>query len=226
MTIQATASQLSNSTTQVIWATDEADPAAGWEIFRKDDAAAPVTLGTLGAGASRTFFDAATPAAGTVVIYTVQDLTTTTTGDAPAITIVDLDVDFTYGELDPLAAAPRYTSLAAVYQVIGQGLAEGQDLDRDARLTEAIIACEFSIDSELGRSFPDEGTNPEIVGIPEAIKSVARSAAVSVYQSSAAPFGTSGADDFLGTISVAAVVADSIRRNPLLMHFKVSFGVA
>lgn len=245
---------------------------------------------------------------------------------------------YRFGPLMPLADAPRYTSLADVYEVIGQGLAEGDDAARDARLTEAIISCEWSIDVELGRSFPDPGitelaTAPwrvfrpnlfllppadgelnvsadgsilemsktdanavdqsawspapteimvldfpiiqgdvwleiqsvtdttfwslvvaqvndvivpaemdgivagitvvtqsqggvgEIQGIPEAVRSVARAAAVSIYQSAAAPFGSSGSDDFLGTISVAAVVADAIRRNPQLMGFKVSWGV-
>lgn len=137
-----------------------------------------------------------------------------------------MTTEYVFGEVNPLETEPRYTTVAKVYEVIGQGLAVGQDLGRDERMTEAIVSCEYAIDAELGRSFPDTGENPEVEGIPVSVQSVARAAAVAIYQSAAAPFGTSGADDFLGTISVAAVVAEAIRRNPQLMGLKVSWGVA
>ena len=117
--------------------------------------------------------------------------------------------------LDPLATAPRYTSVEDVREVLG---IPASDTSKDARITEAIVSAEWAIDVELGGGFDAAD------GIPVAVASVARAAAVGIFQSATAPFGSAGSDDWLGTISVPQIVAEQVRRNPQLMGFKVSFG--
>ena len=116
--------------------------------------------------------------------------------------------------LDPLATAARYTTVPDVREVLG---IPDSDTSKDGRILEAIISVEWAIDAELGGGF-DPGS------VPVAVSSVARAAAVGVYQSSTAPFGSAGSDDWLGTISVPQIVAETVRRNPQLMGLKVSFG--
>jgi hypothetical protein len=123
---------------------------------------------------------------------------------------------YPYGtrDLDPLATAPRYTTVADVREVLG---IPASDTSKDARITEAIVAIEWAIDAELGGGF-------EAGSVPVAVSSVARAAAVGVYQSATAPFGSAGSDDWLGTVSVPQIVSEQVRRNPQLMGLKVSFG--
>ena len=122
---------------------------------------------------------------------------------------------YPYGNrpLDPLATAPRYTSLVAVKEVLG---IDPTNTTKDDRITEAIVAADWAIDAELGGGFE--------APIPVAVASVARAAAVGIYKASEAPFGSGGSDDWLGTVSVPAIVSEQVRRNPQLMGLKVSFG--
>lgn len=64
-------------------------------------------------------------------------------------------IDYTYGAVDPLADAPRYTTLDLVKERLGIPAA---DTTRDAEITQNIIAAEYALDVSLGRSFPDPGT--------------------------------------------------------------------
>ena len=122
---------------------------------------------------------------------------------------------YPYGNrpLDPTATTARYTSVTDVKEVLG---IPASDTSKDARILEAIVAAEWSIDAELGGGFE--------APIPQAVASVARAASVGIYKSSEAPFGSAGSDDWLGTVSVPQIVAEAVRRNPQLMGLKISFG--
>lgn len=128
------------------------------------------------------------------------------------------------------ATAARYTSLEECYQVIGQGISVGDDPDRDARLLQCIIAAESTLDLHMGRSMPDtddaDGPQPPTLIVPSAWIATATSVAIGIYQSMSAPFGTAGSDDWLGTISVPQIVAETVRRNPVMLGWQISFGVA
>ncbi|RPI25080.1 MAG: hypothetical protein EHM57_01955, partial [Actinobacteria bacterium] len=92
-----------------------------------------------------------------------------------------------YGALDPLETAARYTTVATVKDRLRIPLANSTF---DARVLEAIVAAEYALDVELGRSFPDTQTDPlredqpivpEVVGIPIPVKNAATDIAVAVY---------------------------------------------
>ncbi|RLB63031.1 MAG: hypothetical protein DRH08_11610, partial [Deltaproteobacteria bacterium] len=94
----------------------------------------------------------------------------------------------------------------------------------DEDLTEAIVASEIALDFELGRSFPDTGTNPQYAFVPRNISMLCTSAAIAVYKAADAPFGTAGSEDWFGAQSIADVASQTIRRSPLIRGFQVSFG--
>lgn len=128
-----------------------------------------------------------------------------------------------YGPVDWNVTTIRYTSLADVKQRLGLGA----DATWDAQITEATVAAEVALDAHLGRSFPDVDPDPVITVVPEGVKQVALAAAVGVYQSGSAPFGTTGSDAFaLGAVNVPEVIRTEVQRNPLLTGLKVSWGVA
>jgi hypothetical protein len=127
-----------------------------------------------------------------------------------------------YGVIDPLESSIRYTTLAEVKAHFNI-----DDTAKDAYLTQAIIAVESAIDRTCGRSFPDP-SGGEIQGVPEAIKQVATSASIAVYNNLSTPSGSGGSDDWFGEQeqSLGEVIRREVRRSPLLMGYKVSFGVA
>ena len=129
-----------------------------------------------------------------------------------------------YGVIDPLASTIRYTSLSAVKDHIN---VNSLDDTYDSTLTQVIVAVEVAIDQHTGRSFPDPSAG-EIEGIPEAIKQVALSTSIAAYNNTEAPAGSGGSDDWFGeqADSIGEIIRREVRRNPLLMGFKVSFGVA
>lgn len=127
-----------------------------------------------------------------------------------------------YGPVDPLAAAPRYTTVLTVKERLRIPAATAT---YDDRIERAIVAAEVGIDIELGRSFPDQTGGP-IEGIPEAIKEAATAIAVAIYKGGDAPTGSAGADDWIGTLDVSELVRAEFRGNPLLKGFKVSWGIA
>jgi hypothetical protein len=129
-----------------------------------------------------------------------------------------------YGVIDPLESTVRYTSLVAVKDHLN---VNSLDDTYDSTLTQAIIAVEHAIDETCGRSFPDP-SGGEIEGIPEAVKQVALSASIAVYNNTEMPAGSGGSDDWFGEQqdSIGEIIRREVRRSPLLMGFKRSFGVA
>jgi hypothetical protein len=67
----------------------------------------------------------------------------------------------TYGPVDPLVDAARYTDLATVRERLR--IPSG-NTTYDDRITTAIVSAEHAIDVELGRSFPDIGAVPGVAG--------------------------------------------------------------
>lgn len=219
ITLQAT--QLSNSRSELSWITDDPDPVAGFEIRININLAGDIGLATV-SGTGRGFVDlSGLWIPGDSLEYTVIDQDTATPGSA-TILAADLDEPYTYGVPQLLATAPRYTSLERVKARLG---ADTVNPLRDQLIEEAIIACEASIDLELDRSFPDQGTNPELAGVPMMITTLATSSAIAVYKQADAPFGRAGADEWLGSISVADVVSQTIRRSPLIRGLQITFGI-
>lgn len=161
---------------------------------------------------------------GDLVSYAVDDL------DAPGspvvsniLTVNDPDVPYTNAPPDPAAETPRYTDLVTLKRRLR---IDASNTDFDEDLTEAIVACEISIDYELGQSFPSTGTNPQYGTVPFSIRSLATAAAVAVYKAADTPFGVAGSDDYFGALSVADVASQTIRRSPLLRGLQISFGVS
>ncbi len=222
MTIEALFTQTGDTAGAIQWTTDDADPALGFDVAVNIDGAGLVPVATL-PGSARIFADVrALWAPGDSIVYRVTDNTTTTFGETPAVIVNDLDLPFTYGPVVE-ATTIRYTTLDAVKDAIGIPLT---NTDKDEQITEAAIAGESAIDRELGRSFPDSGSNPQIQAVPIAIANLAKKAAVAVYTGDHAPFGTAGSDEWMGAISVADAVSQTVRRSPLLRGYQVTFGFA
>jgi hypothetical protein len=127
---------------------------------------------------------------------------------------------YTFGPVDPLADSIRYTTLDAVKARLG--ITHAVD---DAALTTAIIAAEIAIDQVNGRSFPDTGDNPEIDGIPVAIQEWALDASIAIWKAADAPFGQGGSDAWLGSLDIANITERVLRRHPLALGYKVSWGI-
>ena len=81
------------------------------------------------------------------------------------------------------------------------------------------------MDVYLGRSFPDTGENPQIIGVPESIQNAALSLAIAFWKEADAPMGTAGSDSFFGELSVAESTRQMLERAPGLVGFRVSWGV-
>lgn len=221
MTITAAATQNTTVQTQVAWETDGPSPAAGFDITVDINAAGPIGLG-VASGTARLWIDqSGLWAVGDSLVYEVIDKDTVTTGVTPALIIADLDTPFTFGPVDPLASVPRYTTVEAVKDRMGITHAEA-----DLALLSAVVAAEVAIDQWNGRSFPDTGDNPEIPGVPEAIKTWALDASIAVWKAADAPFGQGGGDAWLGALDIAQITERIIRRHPLSLGYKVSWGVA
>lgn len=220
MTITATFTQLSNTAGEVRWTSTDADPVAGFEVAVQIDGGGFDVIATV-AGSLRAFVDI-TPSwtPGDSIEYRIEDVDTSTADTTPARVVNDLDLPFTYGPVQEFDVI-RYTSLDAVKTAIGIPLTNS---DRDDQITENIIAGESAIDRELGRSFPDSGLNPKIQTVPIAIVNLAKKAAIAGYTGDHAPFGTAGSDEWMGSISVADAVSQTIRRSPLMRGYQVTFG--
>ena len=136
-----------------------------------------------------------------------------------------------YGPVDPNVTEPRYTDLERVKARIQIPL---ENLNRDDELTEAIVAAEYAIDVELGRSFPDglgvdgESLPGPVTIVPSAVVMAATQTTIAVWKEADAPIGTAGSDAFLGAIDVADAARRIISRSVTLRGFRVgpSFGVA
>lgn len=221
MTIIATALQLTDIRIEVSWSTDEADPAAGFEVTRDvNPPGVPKAVGTV-IGDSRLFVDQINAADalvfGDVLRYAVEDLDTTTAGTAPDITYVETEIGCVPGVVDPLASSIRYADLDVVKARLGI-----EDASWDVELTQAIIAGEVAIDYQLGRSLPDEC----ITGIPQMVSQAAENVGVAIFKGTDSPFGVVGSDDYLGELDVTEVVRREVGRSPLLRGLRVSWGVA
>ena len=221
MTITIQAIQVTNLVAQLQWTSTDADPALGWELSREVNAPSPVQVLAQLAGAIHLFTDdIAGLLPGDVIEYSVQDLDTLTIGLA-TITLADLDAPFTFGPVNPLADQIRYTTLADVKARLGITHAETDDL-----LSDAIISAEVAIDQWNGRSFPDTGANPEIPGVPQAIATWATDASIAIWKAADAPFGQGGGDAWLGALDIQTITERVLRRHPLSLGYKVSWGVA
>jgi len=133
-----------------------------------------------------------------------------------------------YGPINPLETTIRYTTLVAVKAALMI-----TDTAADADLTQAIVAAEIGIDQVQGRSYPDLPLvepihGDEIGGIPETVKLWALDASIAVYKlrDTTAGGGQAGSDDWLGVIDVSEQVRRALRRNPLALGGKVSWGAA
>lgn len=220
MSITVQATQLSNETVEIGWTTD-LSPASGWQIWRQDDGGSNVLIGQQALATDRGYVDLTPPAAGVVATYEVTDSPFTETGTA-VLSIADLDVPFTYAPPRPDASAPRYTSLETLKRRLRIPSGNG---DYDEDLTEAIVAAEIALDYELGQSFPSTGDNPQYPEIPTTVVMLSTSAAIAVYKAADAPFGKAGSDEWFGSLSVADVASQTIRRSPLIRGLQRSFGV-
>ena len=129
-----------------------------------------------------------------------------------------------FGVVSALSTTPRYTTLADVKSHMNVNQA---DETYDDTLTQVVCAIEYAIDVECGRSFPDPAGGA-IIGIPEAIKQVALQASIAAYNNTETPAGSGGSDDWFGEQedSIGEIIRRDVRRNPLLMGFRVSFGIA
>ena len=220
--LAATATQLSRSVVQIGFVDPDQDT-QGYQI-RRTIGGILMALGTIAHSQRiRTFTDdtIGDVAIGDVAEYVVRSLDAGQFFDAPFLTIGDPDVPWTYGPPRADADAPRYTSLETVRRRLRIPATE-TGFDED--LEEAVIASEIALDFELGRSFPDTGSNPQYPFVPRSIAMICTAAAIAVYKAADAPFGTAGAEEWFGAQSVADVAAQSIRRNPLIRGFQVSFG--
>ena len=112
-----------------------------------------------------------------------------------------------------LASVPRYTTLDAVKARLGVSGA-----GKDTRLTQAIVAAEVQIDRHLGAGFTGS--------IPVPIVEAATSIAMAIYKAGDSPTGTAGSDDWLGVIDISEEVRREFQRNPMLVGWRVEWGVA
>lgn len=221
MTIEATATQLSNVTAQVDFTSTDADPVAGFDVSIDINTAGFIGLGIL-SGTQRLWIDAAALwVPGDSVQYRVTDLDTMTAGLTTVMVMADQTAPYTFGPVNPLADEIRYTSLEDVKLRMGIEHAES-----DAQLTEAIIAAEVAIDQVNQRAFPDTGINPEIPGVPNAIRTWALDASIAIWKAADAPFGQGGGDAWLGSLDVQNITERILRRHPLALGYKVAWGVA
>lgn len=205
---------------EVTWTTTDPDPVAGWHVERDVDSSGFDPAGVILDPAFRRWLDINPPDVGSVVAYRIIDQDTLTAGDSDSIVIADTEADYTFGPVDPLVSTIRYTTLDAVKARMGV-----KNSESDTELTAAIIAAEVAIDQVNGRSLPDTGVNPEIPGIPEAIRTWALDASIAVWKAADAPFGQGGGDAWLGALDVAAITERVLRRHPLALGYKVSWGV-
>lgn len=127
---------------------------------------------------------------------------------------------------DPNATAPRYTTVLLVKERLG---VEPTDTSRDDQITAAIVASEWSIDTYLGRAFPDteDPDDPAVVTIvPSAVSEAALALSVWQWKQADSISGGYGGDGFgFGGTDVTAITRWIVQRAPQLVGFKVSFGV-
>ena len=220
MTMTLQAIQVGTPTVVLDWSTTDPDPALGFEAAINIDAGGWIGLATL-SGTLRRFYDVSNLwSPGSILEYRIKDMDTAAEATA-TVTAADLDLPFTYGPPRADADAPRYTSLETVRRRLR---IPDTETGFDEDLTEAIVASEIALDFELGRSFPDTGTNPQYAFVPRNISMLCTSAAIAVYKAADAPFGTAGSEDWFGAQSIADVASQTIRRSPLIRGFQVSFG--
>ena len=217
----AIASQVSDQFIDVSWTLD--DPAAIVTLDMSRDAAPAVRVAEvdspqLGFRFVITEFEPV----GTVLVFSAYipaDVATPTL--ASPLTVRVFPSDPTYGVVDPLVSAPRYTTVADVKKAL-----EINDTDFDAEISQAIVAAEIAIDTFNGRSFPDTGDDPEIAGIPDPIKVWALSASIGTFKLRDTVAGSFGAEDWLGSIDVNEQARRALHRNPLAYSYRVAWGVA
>lgn len=219
MTIALTATQLTTDAVQLIWTTDLAGTTS-WNVRRNIDGGGFTSVANLQEGTARQYVDEA-PVLGASVVYRVVESPSTDQADAPAIIIRDLEVPFTFGLVDPLASTARYTTVDIVKARLGITHTEVDD-----QLLSAVVGAEVAIDQWNGRSFPDTGANPEIPGVPEAIRTWALDASIAIWKAADAPFGQGGSEAWLGALDIQNITERVLRRHPLSLGYKVTWGVA
>jgi hypothetical protein len=219
MTIKLTVIQVSNSAAQLSW-TPTLPVTGNWLLLRSVDGGAPEFDVTIQNQDVRQFTDnIAAVGIGQTIEYTIADASESS--QPVGFTKVDRTVPYTFGPVDPLVTAPRYTTLDTVKARLG--ITHG---DYDPILTQAIVAAEIAMDYTLGRSFPDTGDNPQIQGVPLSISNWATDASIAVWKAADAPFGQGGGDAWLGSIDVSAITERILRRHPMALGYQISWGVA
>lgn len=219
MTITLKATQVTTEIVELFWTTDLVGTTS-WNVRRNIDAAGFTSVANLQEGTARRYADDAPPF-GSSVVWRVVESPSSDQADTDAQIMRSLDTPFTFGLVDPLASSIRYTTLDLVKRRMGITHAEG-----DTELTAAIIGAEVAIDQWNARSFPDTGLNPEVPGVPEAIRTWAVDASIAIWKAADAPFGQGGADAWLGSLDVQQITERVIRRHPLSLGYKVTWGIA
>ena len=219
MTIELTATQVSTELVQLIWTTDLVGTTS-WNVRRNIDGGGFTSVANLEEGTARQYIDEAPPI-GASVVWRIVESPSSDQADTPALLMVSLEGPFTFGLVNPLANTIRYTSLVDVKARLGITHTESDD-----QLESAVIAAEVAIDQFNGRSFPDTGTNPEIPGVPQAISTWATDASIAIWKAADAPFGQGGGDAWLGALDIQTITERVLRRHPLSLGYKVSFGIA
>lgn len=207
--------------TVLSWVDTDAAPTS-YQLVVSVNGGANVLLGALD-GTISSFIDSTGYAIGDELIYQVENVGTAEVGVAGPLTVAEADDPDTFGPVSWLVTAPRYTTVELVKRRLG---IPDTNTSRDAELGSTIVAGETTIDAYLGRSFPDTGTNPQIPGIPEAVKQAALEVAVRVWKSADSAGAVAGSDAWFGTVDLAGAVHNVVDQNPILVGLRVSFGVA
>jgi len=219
MAIQLSATITDSGDVELSWVDDGTPPASVYTVRRQTDGGTFQEVGFT-PPARTTFVDPGSVLVdGVVYGYQVE-------GDGAVLSnVVDVtpDVDApTFGPVDWLELVPRYTDLPTVKRRLGMDV--GSTV-YDDELTQTIVAAESTIDAHLGRSFPDDGPNPAIPGIPQAVRVVATQIAVRVWKEADRAGQSAGSDDWFGTIDLAGATAQAIDQNPSLVGLRASFGI-
>ena len=216
MTLELTAVQI-GVWVELRW-TDDGFPNDLYNLYRDVDGGGEATFASV--IESDDIFVDTDVAVGQSIVYRVEN-NITLDSDTATVVLADPSEPFTYGQVNPLATEPRYTTVAKVKELIGPTAPA-----KDERIKTAIVASEIQIDQTLHRSFPDTGSNPEIAGVPLPIVQAATNIAVAVFKAGDSPFGVAGSDEFIGTISVADETRREFAGNPMLYGYRVGFGIA
>jgi len=235
MSLSLNATQIGLEIFRLDWTIDEAPPVAGWQIRRL--VPEPLTLITYNVPTVYTYVSYEPIADlgivdGDLMTWRCQSQTT---GSLDTASVLYRSAG---AAVDPNVQLPRYTTLD---EVKARLRIPPTTTTFDDRITEAIVAGEYSLDAEMGRSFPDGPTEltathydnvvagitaVPITVVPVAVKNAATQIAMRLYKAGDAPAGVAGSDDMFGALDLTEAVRAEISRSPVLRGFKVSWGIS